>query len=68
VPRPPRNGRQWKVQDVTVKSTLGVIVLVFIVFYAMTSPDQAANIFHSTWNAVVNLAHGIGRFLDKVTS
>ena len=54
--------------DVTVKSTLGVIVVVFIVFYAMTSPDQAANIFHSTWNAVVNLAHGVGRFLDKVTS
>jgi hypothetical protein len=56
------------VRDVTVKSTLGIIVVVFIVFYALTSPDQAANIFHSTWSAVVNIAHGIGRFLDKVTS
>ena len=60
VRRQPRNRRRWKVQDVTaVQSTLSVIVLVFIVFYAMTSPDQAANIFHPTWNAVVNLAHGI---------
>lgn len=52
----------------TVKSTIGIIVLVFIVFYAMTSPDQAANIFHNGWHAVVNLAHGIGNFFDKLAS
>ena len=52
----------------TVKSTLGIVVLVFIVFYVMTSPDEAANIFHTTWSSIVNLAHGIGKFLDKVTS
>jgi predicted membrane channel-forming protein YqfA (hemolysin III family) len=56
------------VQTVTVKSTIGIVVLVFIVFYAMTSPDQAANIFHASWHAVVNVAHGVGHFLDKVTS
>ena len=67
VPRPPQRS-QWKVQTVTVKSTIGIVVLVFIVFYAMTSPDQAANLFHSTWNAIVNIAHGIGQFLNKVTS
>lgn len=55
-------------QDVTVKSTIGVVVLVFVVFYMMTSPDQAAAIFHTSWHAVVNVAHGVGRFLDKVTS
>lgn len=52
----------------TVKSTIGVVVLVFLVFYMMTSPDQAANMFHSSWHAIVNVAHGVGRFLDKVTS
>ena len=52
----------------TVKSTIGIVVLVFLVFYIMTSPDQAANIFHTTWHAMVNVAHGIGQFLDKVTS
>jgi len=66
VPRPPIS--QWKAQTVTLKSTIGIVVLVFLVFYIMTSPDQAANIFHTTWNAVVNVAHGIGQFLDKVTS
>lgn len=52
----------------TVKGTIGIVVLVFVVFYVMTSPDQAANIFHTSWHAVVNLAHGVGHFLDKVTS
>lgn len=52
----------------TVKSTIGIVVLVFVVFYAVTSPDQAANIFHTAWDAVVNLAHGIGKFFDKLSS
>ena len=52
----------------TVKSTIGIVVLVFVIFYAVTSPDQAANIFHNAWNAVVDLAHGIGKFFDKLAS
>ncbi|MGH8860819.1 MAG: hypothetical protein ACRDVG_06220 [Jatrophihabitantaceae bacterium] len=52
----------------TVKSTIGVLVVVFLVFYAITSPDQAATIFHTSWHTVVNLAHGVGRFFDKLTS
>lgn len=52
----------------TVKSTIGVLVVVFVVFYAITSPDQAANIFHTAWHAVVNLAHGVGKFFDKLSS
>lgn len=52
----------------TVKSTVGIIVLVFIVFYAMTSPDQAATMFHGAWHAIVNLAHGVGNFFDKLAS
>jgi predicted membrane channel-forming protein YqfA (hemolysin III family) len=53
---------------VTVKSTIGVVVLVFVVFYIMTSPDQAANIFHTTWHAIVNVAHGVAKFFDKLAS
>jgi len=67
VPRPPQS-IYGKAQPVTVKSTIGIVVLVFIVFYVMTSPDQAATIFHNSWDAVVNVAHGIGQFVDKVTS
>ncbi len=52
----------------TVKSTVGVLVLVFIVFYIMTSPDQAANIFDTSWHALVNVAHGVGKFFDKLAS
>jgi predicted membrane channel-forming protein YqfA (hemolysin III family) len=59
---------QRKVQTVTVKSTVGIVVLVFIVFYAMTSPDQAANLFHNAWHVVVNVAHGVGNFFNKLAS
>ena len=52
----------------TVKSTIGILVIVFVVFYAITSPDQAASMFHTGWHAVVNLAHGVGKFFDKVSS
>lgn len=59
---------EQETRTVTVKSTIGVLVVVFVVFYAITSPDQAANIFHTAWHAVVNLAHGVGKFFDKLSS
>ena len=43
-------------------------VVVFIVFYIMTSPDQAAHIVHNSWHAAVNVAHGVGGFVDKLAS
>jgi cell division protein FtsN len=45
----------------------GAIVL-FLVFYIMTSPAQAADIVHTSWQATVNVAHGLGDFVDKVAS
>jgi hypothetical protein len=45
----------------------GAVVL-FVVFYMMTSPAQAAGIVHSSWHAAVNLAHGLGDFVNKVSS
>ena len=43
-------------------------VLAFLIYYVMTSPDQAANIFHSGWESVVSIAHGVGHFVNKLSS
>ena len=46
---------------------VGAVVL-FLVFYIMTSPGNAATIVHSSWHTVVHVAHGIGSFVDKLSS
>ncbi|HEY2272109.1 MAG TPA: hypothetical protein VGH30_05005 [Jatrophihabitantaceae bacterium] len=51
-----------------VKLAAGGVVVAFLIFYISTSPDQAANIFHGTWHVAVSVAHGIGNFVDKLTS
>lgn len=50
------------------KVVFGGVIVAFVIFYAMTSPDQAANIVHTSWHTVVNLAHGAGKFIDKLSS
>jgi Ca2+/H+ antiporter len=51
-----------------VKRVVAGLVVVFLIFYIMTSPDAAANIVQSTWNVAVNVAHGVGTFLNKLAS
>jgi hypothetical protein len=51
-----------------VKVTVVGLVVAFLVFYIMTSPDQAAHVVHNVWKVTVNSAHGIGKFVDKVAS
>jgi hypothetical protein len=51
-----------------VKLVIPGIVLAFLIFYITTSPDQAANIVHSTWHVAVNVAHGVGGFINKLAS
>jgi hypothetical protein len=51
-----------------VKLVVPGIVVAFVLFYIMTSPDQAANIVHSTWHVGVNVAHGVGGFINKLAS
>ncbi|MGH8960956.1 MAG: hypothetical protein ACRDWT_07080 [Jatrophihabitantaceae bacterium] len=46
---------------------VGIVVL-FLVFYIMTSPAQAADIVHNSWHVAVNVAHGVGKFVDNVAS
>jgi hypothetical protein len=51
-----------------VKLVVAGIIVAFVIFYIMTSPDQAANIFHTGWHSAVNVAHGIGNFVNKLAS
>jgi hypothetical protein len=51
-----------------VKGAIAAVVIAFLVFYIMTSPDQAADIVHNVWKTTVNVAHGIGHFFDKLAS
>jgi hypothetical protein len=51
-----------------VKRVVAALVVLFLVFYIMTSPDAAANIVHNTWQVAVNVAHGVGTFLNKLAS
>lgn len=43
-------------------------VVVFVVFYIMTSPNQAAHITTGAWNTGVRVAHGLGDFVNKLAS
>lgn len=51
-----------------VKTVVAGAVVAFLLFYVMTSPDQAATITQGTWDFVVNLAHGLGDFVNKLAS
>jgi hypothetical protein len=50
------------------KHAIPGVIIAFLIFYVITSPDQAASIFHSAWQSVVNVAHGLGTFVDKLTA
>lgn len=49
-----------------MKVVIAGAVVIFLVFYVMTSPDHAAAIVHSGWHAAVSMAHGLGNFVDKL--
>ncbi|HZC70295.1 MAG TPA: hypothetical protein VE442_06355 [Jatrophihabitans sp.] len=51
-----------------VKNTIVGLVGAFVIFYIVTSPDQAAKIVESIWNLLVDVAHGFGNFLSKLAS
>jgi hypothetical protein len=51
-----------------MKIVIVAAVVLFVFFYIMTSPDKSADIVHNSWHAAVNVAHGLGDFLDKVAS
>ena len=49
-----------------MKTAIIGVIVAFLVFYIMTSPDQAANIAHGGWDGAVNIAHGLGDFVNKL--
>lgn len=53
-------------EGVYVKTVITGAIVIFIVFYIMTSPDQAANLVHNGWSAASDLAHGMGDFVNKL--
>ena len=50
------------------KVAFGGVLVAFALFFIVTSPDEAASIFHAGWQSVVNVAHGVGNFFDKLAS
>jgi len=49
------------------KVAIGGLVGAFVLFYILTSPDQAATIVEGLWHLTVKIANGIGDFIDRVT-
>lgn len=51
-----------------VKVAIAALVGVFVLFYVISSPDHAASIAEGAWHLTQSVAHGIGRFFDKLSS
>jgi hypothetical protein len=51
-----------------VKIAIAGLVGAFVIFYIMTSPDQAATMVKGAGHLATNVAHGMGDFLDKLAS
>ena len=51
-----------------VKIAIAGLVGAFVIFYIMTSPDQAATMVKGAGHLATNVAHGVSDFLNKLTS
>ncbi|HKC28611.1 MAG TPA: hypothetical protein VKB75_11430 [Jatrophihabitans sp.] len=51
-----------------VKIVILGLVGAFLIFYIMSSPDQAATIVKGAGHLATSVAHGVGNFLDKLSS
>jgi hypothetical protein len=50
----------------SVKKIVLWLVAIFLVYAILTSPDDAASIFSSAWDVVVNGVQNIARFFDSL--
>ncbi|SDJ33106.1 hypothetical protein SAMN05444157_2857 [Frankineae bacterium MT45] len=48
------------------KKLISAVVVAFVLFFIVTSPDDAAKISHNLWHGVMNTAHGVSDFIDKL--
>jgi uncharacterized membrane protein YgaE (UPF0421/DUF939 family) len=51
-----------------VKITIVGLVVAFLIYFIMTSPDEAVHIAKGTGHLAANVAHGIANFVDKLAS
>jgi len=51
---------------VDTKKIVGVLAAIFVLFFIVTQPSQAADITHTLWHGLVNIAHGISDFLTSL--
>lgn len=51
-----------------VKLAIAAAVGAFLIFYIITSPDQAVSIAHGIGHLTAKVAHGMGHFIDKLAS
>jgi hypothetical protein len=49
------------------KTVLSGALIAFLVFFVVTQPQHSADIFQSGWHAIVNVAHGIGDFIARLS-
>lgn len=48
------------------KKIVGVLAVAFLIFFVVTQPSQAADITHTLWDGIVNIAHGIANFISNL--
>ena len=48
------------------KKLISVAAVICIIFFVVTQPSQAADITHSLWDGIVNIAHGISDFITQL--
>jgi hypothetical protein len=49
-----------------VQLLVGAVVGIYVLFFVVTSPDQAVKITHTAWDIVIHTAHGISTYIGKL--
>ena len=50
----------------TTKTVIGWLVVLFLLFFIVTQPTQAASIVRTAWEGIVNIAHGVSDFVTSL--
>lgn len=48
------------------KKLIIAVVVIFVVFFIVTSPDKSAQISQNAWKGIVHIAHGLSTFVGKL--
>jgi hypothetical protein len=52
--------------SVDTKKLVTAAVVIFLLFFVVTQPTQAADITHTLWHGTVNVAHGVASFVGQL--